>query len=207
MLLALAAAPVSEVRGEFRLISVPSAKGPAALTISKLDGGLTGYYYDLGARAGELRPKAHVVMMLGLGGGEMLRAVRRTLPQAALIGIDIDPKMVRAAVDEFHVDAFGVVASQGDAFKVVKEARHVDILLVDLFNGEEMPAPLLEAAFWKDCRAAIEADKRLPKGLLGVNVYPEAKVPAVLGLLEGAGFHLVERQTIQGSTVLFAEAR
>jgi predicted membrane-bound spermidine synthase len=184
-----------------RVLLVPTAAGPGALTMSMLDGSRTGYYWDLGERAGVLRPKAKRVVMLGLGGGEMLRAARRTLPKADLLGIDIDPAMLRAARDEFRIGAFGARGELADAFVWVKKARGVDVLIVDLFNGDTMPEASLKVAFWRDCAAAVA-----PGGLVMVNVYPALFVPQVAGLLEVAGLREVERHTPDGTgAVIIAE--
>jgi spermidine synthase len=196
--LAFAAAPVSKVVGNVRIIPVQTAMGEGASTVSRLDGAPTGYYYDLAARAGELRPKAKRVVLLGLGGGEMLRAARRSLPKAELVGIDNDPRMIRAAVDEFRIGAFGARAELADAFVYVKKLRGVDVLLVDLFVGDTMPPAMLTAQFWKDCRAATSAG-----GLVVVNIYPAHMVPAVEQLWPEAGLKVLEQHEVHGSTVVF----
>lgn len=198
--LAFAAEPVSKVVGNLRIIPVTTADGlEGAATISKLDGSRTGYYYDLGERAGVLRPAAPTVVLLGLGGGEMLRAARRSLPNATLIGVDNDPRMIQAARAEFRVGDFGVRPVEADAFAHVKKLRNVGVLMVDLFVGDKMPAAMLMPQFWTDCRRAIAKD-----GLVMVNVYPPSKAPRVTELLGGAGLRELERHTVQGSTVLFA---
>jgi spermidine synthase len=193
--LALAAAPLSRVVGDIRYIPVKTAAGEGAATVSKLDGSRTGYYYDLGEHAGQLRPAARRVVLLGLGGGEMLRAARRSLPKAELIGVDNDPAMIRAALDEFHISAFGAKAAQADAFMYVKALRGVDVLMVDLFVGDQMPAAMLEGTFWSDCRQALG-----PRGIVVVNVYPPAVVPKMRDVW---GFREIEADEVHGSTVLF----
>jgi spermidine synthase len=197
-------AQVSTVVGELRVIFAQSSTGPAAMTVSKLDGSRTGYYYDLGERAGELRPKAKKVVLLGLGGGEMLRAARRSLPRAELLGIDNDARMLRAAREEFRIGDFGARGMEYDAFKYVRLVRgaELDVMLVDLFVGDKMPQPMLEAGFWRDCRAALAK-----KGLVAVNVYPASLLPLFDRLLAGAGFRELERHEVQGSTVVFVEPR
>lgn len=196
---AFAAEPVSKVVGGYRIIPVPTAAGEGASTVSKLDGSRTGYYYDLGERAGELRPKAKRVVLLGLGGGEMLRAARRSLPKASLLGVDNDPRMIRAALDEFRIGQFGAAAVEADAFAYVKQLRGVDVLLVDLFVGDAMPAAMLMPQFWADCRTSVSSS-----GLVVVNVYPVSQVPRIAELLTGAGLRALERREVHGSTVLFA---
>lgn len=196
---AFAAEPVTKVLGGYRIIPVQSSAGEGAATVSKLDGSPTGYYYDLGARAGELRPKARRVVLLGLGGGEMLRAARRTLPKADLVGVDNDPRMLTAALEEFRIGAFGARGELADAFVYVKQLRGVDVLLVDLFVGDAMPPAMLMPQFWADCRTSVSSG-----GLIVVNVYPVSQVPRVAELLTGAGLRALERREVHGSTVLFA---
>ena len=91
-----------------RLLLSPSG----AQTMSPLDGGATGHYYDWGELVGYERPDARRVVLLGLGGGEMLRAVRRSLPKAELVGVELDPRIAAAALKSFHVDRFGVDAAK-----------------------------------------------------------------------------------------------
>jgi spermidine synthase len=186
-------APLSVVQDGMRLLL--SAHG--AQTVSRLDGGRTGYYYDLGERAGELRPRARRVVMLGLGGGETLRAARRSLPKASLVGVDIDPRVVHAAVTEFHVEDFGVVAEVGDGLEYVKRLRGVDVLIDDMFLDDTM---VLSERFFVDCRKALA-----PKGLFMVNVYPADRVIGIAVELRQAGFRVLEQHEVKGSTVVFAE--
>lgn len=199
---AAADAPVSRVVGNKRMILVQTPAGLGASTVSMLDGSRTGGYWDLGERAGLLRPQAKRVVLLGMGGGEMLRAARRALPKADLLGIDNDPRMLRAALTEFRVDRFGARTQLGDAFVLVKQLRGVDVLLVDLFVGDAMPTAELGRAFWLDVELAIG-----PKSLVVVNVYPAHLVADVEQLLEASRLHVFERYTQDGCTVLFAEPR
>lgn len=195
--------PISVVHGDLRLLPVHTALGEGVLTVSRLDGRPTGLYYDLGARAGELRPAAKFVVMLGLGGGEMLRAARRTLPKANLVGFDNDRRMLQAATDEFRIGDFGAAAVFADAFVEVKRLRDVDVLLVDIFDGDRMPKPMLELPFWQDCARAIGA-----RGLVVVNVYPATNAAPVEKLLEAARLRVIERHAPAGTGgVLFAEPR
>lgn len=195
--------PVSKVIGNRRIISVVTPAGEGAMTVSMLDGSKTGLYFDLGERAGVLRPKAKKVVLLGLGGGEMLRAARRSLPKADLLGVDIDPRMIRAALTEFHVERFGARAVEADAFSYVKKLRGVDVLMIDLFVGDTMPMGMLAASFWTDCRAALA-----PGGLVLVNVYPAHLVDQVVELELAAGLSQLERHSdAGGATVLFASPR
>jgi spermidine synthase len=195
--------PLSKVFGDRRFIPVQTAAGPGALTVSMLDGSKTGLYYDLGERAGVLRPKAKKVVLLGMGGGEMLRAARRSLPKADLLGIDNDPRMLKAAVQEFHVERFGARTQLADAFLEVKKLRAVDVLMVDLFVGDTMPPASLNAAFWRDCQAAIGTN-----GLVLVNVYPAHLVLGVEALMAAAGLEVIERHTPLGTGgVLIADQK
>lgn len=193
-LILLASTPqLSVVQNGMRLLL--SAHG--AQTVSRLDGGRTGYYYDLAEHAGELRPRARRVVLLGLGGGEMLRAARRSLPKASLVGVDIDPAVVRAAVTEFKIGDFGAVGEVGDGLKYVQQLRGVDVLISDMFVDDAM---VLSERFFFDCRTALA-----PSGLLLVNVFPADRVVGVDVALRQAGFKVLEQHEIKGSTVVFAE--
>ena len=75
----------TRIEGDRRVLRSPSGYQ----TVSMLDGGRAGLYWDWGERLGQMRPGAKRVVLLGMGGGEMLRAARRALPDAHLVGVSM----------------------------------------------------------------------------------------------------------------------
>jgi spermidine synthase len=188
----------SRIEGDRRVLM--SASG--FQTVSMLDGGSTGLYYDVGERVGQLRPGAHRVVLLGLGGGEMLRAARRTLPGAELIGVELSPVTAAIARRDFRVEDFGVRVVVDDAARYVEqvEAGAIDAYLVDIFDDSTLPLPFRSAPFFRACRRGLARN-----GLLLMNVWPASLAPDVSMAMLSAGFSAVRYELAGPNVVLIAE--
>jgi len=166
-------------------------------TVSMLDGGRTGLYYDSGELIGKLRPNAHDVVLLGLGGGEMLRAVRRTLPKAHLVGVEKDPDTATAAFYTFGMRELGVNVVSANAIELAYgylpkaqggssfliPAPEYDAVLVDLYEDSEMVPASTRRLFFAACARALR-----PGGILLMNVYPASRYAEVAAEAVGADF-------------------
>lgn len=111
------------------------------------------------------------LLMIGLGGGSLPKFCYRHLPKASIDVVEIDPEII-ALRDVFQVPAddarFRVIAADGRHY--LRDAPEpVDVLLVDAYDGQGMPADLCERAFFEDCHAAL-----LPEGMLVVNLHVES---------------------------------
>jgi spermidine synthase len=115
-----------------------------------------------------LRPAARALAMIGLGGGSIAKFCHRHLPLATLVVVEIDPRVI-ALREAFRVppdDArLRVVEADGARF-VAETAERFDVLMVDAFEAEGMPAALGTQRFYDDCLDALAAD-----GLLVVNLH------------------------------------
>jgi spermidine synthase len=77
------------------------------------------------------------VLLLGLGGGSAARVVRALAPRARIVGVEIDPAVVRAARRWFDLDALGVEVVIGDAARFLAcTRRRFDAVLEDVFMGD-----------------------------------------------------------------------
>ena len=77
------------------------------------------------------------VLLLGLGGGSAARVVRAIAPRARIVGVEIDPAVVRLARRWFELDALGVEVVIGDAARFLARTRaRFDAVLEDVFTGE-----------------------------------------------------------------------
>ncbi len=121
---------------------------------------LTGSVWD-GIAAGALalpearRRSACDVLLLGLGGGSAARVVRALLPEARIVGVEIEPEVVRLARRWFDLDALGVEVVVADARRYLARTRgRFDAVFEDCFVGtgddavkpEGFPLPALEKA-------------------------------------------------------------
>ncbi len=115
-----------------------------------------------------LRPAAQRLAMIGLGGGSIAKFCHRHLPRATLIVVELDPRVI-ALREAFRVppdDArLRVVEADGARF-VAETTERFDVLMVDAFGAEGMPAALGTQRFYDDCLDALA-----PDGLLVANLH------------------------------------
>ena len=115
-----------------------------------------------------LRPAAQALVMIGLGGGSIAKFCHRHLPRTSMVVVEIDPRVI-ALRQAFKVPAddarFRVVEGDGAAFLATTQARF-DVLMVDAFDADGMPAALGTQRFYDDCLDVLTAD-----GLFVVNLH------------------------------------
>jgi spermidine synthase len=119
-----------------------------------------------------LNPAPVAILMIGLGGGSMLKYLHRHLPEADITTVEIHQGVIDLRED-FHIppdDArLRIVCADGAHF-VAEPPRRYDVILVDGFNDAGMPAALCSRAFYQDCRQALN-----PDGLLVANVQADTQ--------------------------------
>lgn len=138
----------------------------------------TGSVWDALAAAVAVLPpgRRRSVLLLGLGGGSAARVVRALAPRARIVGVEIDPSVVRLARRWFDLDALGIEVVVEDARAYLERCEgRFDAVLEDVFIGtgrdavkpEWLPQPGLARA--AGCLAR--------RGILASNALDEA--PAV----------------------------
>jgi spermidine synthase len=114
------------------------------------------------------KPDPASVAMIGLGGGSMAKFCYRYLPRTHIQVVEINPHVI-ALRDEFKVpkddERFSVVRGDGARF-VRHRAAPVDVLLVDGFDSDGLPASLCSQRFYDDCRESLQ-----PGGLMVANLH------------------------------------
>ena len=100
------------------------------------------------------------ILLLGLGGGAMLRHLKAYLPEAEVTVVERDPAVIAFARDHFHVTH---KVLRADAADIVADARGAyDVVMVDLYDAGGGAS--LGQQFWDDCAAALR-----PGGCIAVN--------------------------------------
>lgn len=92
----------------------------------------------------------HQILILGMGGGDVIKQLRNTYQSKANItAVEIDPVIIEIAINEF-----GIVPNQSlhiikdDAELFVKYSKQkFDLIIVDLFNDTEIPQFLFQTSF------------------------------------------------------------
>ncbi len=141
----------------------------------------TGGIWDLLAAPVLLAPDAETprVLVLGVGGGAVLRVLRALCPAARLTGVELDPAVLALARREFALDALGADLLCGDARAIVRalpRRRLFDVIIDDVYvrAADGMRKPPGWAA---TLRAA--AARRRAGGLLVCNALAAADARAI----------------------------
>lgn len=119
-----------------------------------------------------LNPAPQAILMIGLGGGSMLKYLHRHLPGADITAVEIHQGVIDLRQD-FHIppdnERMRIVCADGAHF-VANAPRLYDVILVDGFTATGMPAALCSRAFYQHCRQALA-----PQGLLVANVQADTQ--------------------------------
>ena len=77
------------------------------------------------------------ILVLGLGGGSVARLARALAPEAEIVGVEMDPEVVRLARAHFELDALGIGVEIADARAWLERAPagRFDVILEDVFVG------------------------------------------------------------------------
>ena len=128
------------------------------------------------------------VLVLGLGGGSVARALRALRPDARIVGVERDPQVLRAARRHFGLDGLGVELLAVDARQyLASETRRFDLVVEDLFVG---PARAVRKPEWLLPEGYPRIGRRLRSGgIVSTNTIHET--PAVVEAMGAFGGRLV----------------
>lgn len=112
-------------------------------------------------------PRPQRIAMIGLGGGSLAKFCFRHLPQTRMDVVEINPHVL-ALRDEFQVPPddhrFRVHLADGAHF-IAHASNPYDVLLVDGYTQDGVPATLSSQEFFRRCREVLSVD-----GILVVNL-------------------------------------
>ncbi len=104
-----------------------------------------------------LHPTPARISMIGLGGGSLAKYCYRHLADTKIVAIEIDPAVI-ALREQFRIppddERLEVVCADGAEYVANQNARP-DVILVDGFLADGMPAELGTAAFYAACHARL----------------------------------------------------
>jgi len=81
------------------------------------------------------------ILILGLGGGTVVKLVNKYWPQAKITGIDIDSTIVNLGKKYLGLNKYQIDEKIIDAEKFIKNNNQkFDLIIVDLYNGNNFPA-------------------------------------------------------------------
>jgi len=110
-----------------------------------------------------LSKKPGKVLILGFGAGSTARVINKRFPKAEIIGVEIDPVIVRLAKKYFNLEALeNLKLSIGDASSWVKRSREkFDLILVDIYQGRKIPESCQTGEFFKGVKLLLSKDGKV----------------------------------------------
>lgn len=123
-----------------------------------------------------LQPEPRNILIVGLGGGSLQRALAKALPATQIDTVEIDPAVSRVAQRFFGYkpdDRQRVFIDDGRAFieQAHRDGRQYDIIMLDAFDVGYIPPHLLTREFLQHVRAVMA-----PRGVLVANTFSRSTV-------------------------------
>ena len=123
-----------------------------------------------------VNPQPRSILIVGLGGGTLPRALAQVLPTAKIDVVEIDPAVVRVAKRFFLFapDArTSVIEADGRVFvkRALREQRQYDLIMLDAFDHEYIPEHLLTKEFLEEIEALLS-----PHGVLAANTFSSSRL-------------------------------
>lgn len=100
------------------------------------------------------------VLILGLGGGSCAELVAKAYPMARIVGVDIDPVIVELGKKYLNLGKIkNLKFIRADAAKwILRQKDKFDLVLIDLYKGENFPKKFLTPTFVKQTKRITSRD-------------------------------------------------
>lgn len=123
-----------------------------------------------------VKPEPKSVLIIGLGGGTIPRALHELAPQARIDVVEIDPAVVKVARRYFDLgdnSTLNVIEADGrvQVKKALREQRSYDLIMLDAFDHEYIPEHLLTREFLQEVKALLA-----PGGVLAANTFSSSRL-------------------------------
>lgn len=123
-----------------------------------------------------LNPQPRSILIIGLGGGSLPRALARLLPESKIDVVEIDPAVVSVAKQYFDFKpraGLNVIEMDGRVYvkRAIREQRHYDLIMLDAFDHEYIPEHLLTREFLREVRTLLSQG-----GVLSANTFSSSRL-------------------------------
>lgn len=134
------------------------------------------YDYSRVQRLGVLfPPRLERMLVVGLGGGSLSKALAEDSPDAEIVSVELDPQIARLARDYFfYRESAQVRTVVADArAHLEKNPQQYDLIFLDAFSGAEIPPPLRTVEFYELVRQRLRPGGAVVANLIeGSALYP-----------------------------------
>lgn len=147
--------------------------------------------------------RPHRALILGLGGGTLVRLLYARWGPFPIVGVDDDPSIVDVAVAAGWLSEVPhLEITIADAFAFAQRChQRFDYVAVDLFRGEQLAARAFGKPFLRRLRALLE-----PRGQLAVNMFADVRMLGRIARI-GSIFDIRERRPVGGNIVVHARRK
>src|SRR5262249_8917792 len=116
-----------------------------------------------------MRPRIAKLCLIGLGGGDIVRALVRVRPDIVVHSVEIDPAVVAVARTFFlyrESDRVRTTIEDGRAF-LTRGGDTYDLIILDAFNSTGVPFHLTTREFFAIARRRLSPDGVLAANFVG----------------------------------------
>jgi len=117
------------------------------------------------------------VLVIGLGGGTIVKRMWRDYPWMRIDAVEIDPEIVEIAYELFALprdERIRVFVGDGRDF-LAESAEEYDLVIVDAFDDDRVPQRLLTEEFMRIAHDHLAADGVLAYNFIGALYGPRSK--------------------------------
>ena len=102
--------------------------------------------------------QANQILILGLGGGTLIKLIKKKFPRAKITALEIDPEIIKISKKYFSLkEDKNLEINHADAIKWVSlnKKNKIDLILVDLYLGGEYPKKAMNNDFLKNLKIIL----------------------------------------------------
>jgi spermidine synthase len=123
-----------------------------------------------------VKPEPRSVLIIGLGGGTIPRALQELIPNARIDVVEIDPAVVNVARRYFDLgqsSKLNVIEADGRVHvkRALRGEQRYDLIMLDAFDHEYIPEHLLTREFLTEVKTLLA-----PGGVLAANTFSSSRL-------------------------------
>lgn len=124
-----------------------------------------------------VKPSATRTLVIGLGGGSIVKRMWRDYPWMRIDAIEVDADIASLARDQFELpddERIRVIVADGREWLELSDETY-DILIVDAFADDRIPRPLTTEEFMRTCRDHLAPDGVVVYNVIGAVYGPHSR--------------------------------